>query len=106
MKILLIDNDSEWYIIFKKWLKEYDIDYVSTVADGIIKIRENKYDLVLCDYRMPESTGTDGFNLLKVLFKGTILGITSLDPPPKDFLVKEKNAILEWIYNNDGIATI
>ena len=66
MKILEIDDNSD-IISFVDMIVTslgHEFDSVTNGRDGVAKIRENQYDLVLLDLSMPEFSGIDVINEL------------------------------------------
>ena len=65
-KILLIDDDKELCALIKKSVLQESIeaDCCYLGRDGLIKLKENKYQLVITDIMMPEF---DGFEILEQL---------------------------------------
>jgi len=63
-KILIIDDDSYICNLLVNYLKQnnYDAEGALSGIKGKKKIEQEKFDLVLCDYRLPD---TDGLNMLK-----------------------------------------
>lgn len=63
-KILLIDDDKELCALIKKSVLQESIetDCCYLGKDGLIKLKENKYQLVILDVMMPE---LDGFEILE-----------------------------------------
>jgi two-component system, NtrC family, response regulator HydG len=62
--ILIIDDDNDICLLLQKFLtkKGYEASYANTGEDGIEKLKKKKYDLILCDYRLPNE---DGLNILQ-----------------------------------------
>ena len=63
-KVLVIDDDTFMCDLLVNHLKrhEFDAEGVYTGKDGIKLVENNRFDLVLCDYRLPD---TDGFKVLQ-----------------------------------------
>jgi DNA-binding NtrC family response regulator len=70
-KILLIEDEAAIRRVLFKILSEESKDYVVEQAEdgleGINKIRENDYDLVLCDIKMPKMDGVEVLEAVKKL---------------------------------------
>lgn len=64
-KILVIDDDTYICDLLVNYLgkKGYQVEGAYKGVQGMKKIQENDYDLILCDYRLPDTTG---FEVLKV----------------------------------------
>ncbi len=64
-KILIIDDDVDMCILLSRYLTQNN--YETVVADsgkiGMEKFREQKFDIVLCDYLLGEDK--DGIDILK-----------------------------------------
>ncbi len=63
--MLLIDDDEDFVELAVRFLREGCIDAVDGVNSGkeaLARLEENEYDVIMCDYRMPEM---DGIELLK-----------------------------------------
>lgn len=62
-KILLIEDNPDDVLLTKKIIEkskqDYQVDSASEAKIGLKKIKENDYDLVLCDYRLPGQSGLD-----------------------------------------------
>ncbi len=60
-RILIIEDNAETQLILKIYLRDfYEIHSVTTAIDGLNKIRENKYSLIVLDINLPgEMNGSD-----------------------------------------------
>ena len=69
MKILIIEDNPDHAIVTKRILRRADRDYqVESVIEGregIKKIMEEDYNLVLSDYRLPDSNALDVLKEIK-----------------------------------------
>ncbi len=63
-RILIVDDEEDLLIIFKKYLTGYgmDVTTVSNGEDGLLSCRKQVFDLILLDYVMP---GLSGVNLAR-----------------------------------------
>jgi two-component system response regulator HydG len=63
IKILLIEDNPDHVEITRRVLKktgeDYQIDLATDAASGLKKIFQGSYDVILCDYRLPDSTALD-----------------------------------------------
>jgi two-component system response regulator HydG len=73
INILIIDDDKDICIVLSKFLKKnnYEVDVAHNATDGLKQIRSNDYALVLCDYRLPDMTGVEALQKIKLLSRKT-----------------------------------
>lgn len=66
IKILLIEDNPDHILVTKRILKDtredYQIDFISKPREGVKKILEQDYDLILCDLHLP---GLSALDILK-----------------------------------------
>jgi len=69
IKILLIEDNPDHILLTKKILEkgngQYQVDSTDDAREGLKKILEDKYDLILCDFRMPPLSALDILRELK-----------------------------------------
>ena len=60
-RILLVDDEQEWLDILSLAFADehWIVDAVSSGREALARLRENRYDLVLCDMSMPGMTGIE-----------------------------------------------
>ena len=65
-KILIIEDDTSFAQMLQKFLtrKEYDVSLSATGVDGENQLKDNKFDLVVTDLRLPDY---DGIKLVSLL---------------------------------------
>ena len=73
-KILIIDDDKELCVLIKRSVLSEDIeaDFCNTGKEGLRKLKEKEYQLVILDVMMP---GMDGFETMKEIRKESSLPI-------------------------------
>lgn len=73
-KVLIIDDDWELCLLIKKSILSENIeaDFCTTGKEGLIKLKEKDYQLVILDVMMP---GMDGFEILEQIRKENSLPI-------------------------------
>ena len=69
MKILIIDDEKAICNTIKEILQyeKYEVDVASDGEEGVKKAKEAKYDLVLCDIKMPKMDGIEVLTKLQEL---------------------------------------
>lgn len=73
-KVLIIDDDKELCALIKRSVLSEDIeaDFCNTGKEGLQKLKEKEYQLVILDVMMP---GMDGFETLEEIRKENSLPI-------------------------------
>ena len=67
-RILLVDDDSDIVLTFKKALEEYSQFEVDTFTDplqALSRFKENTYDLLIIDIRLPNMDGFELYDKMK-----------------------------------------
>lgn len=66
-RILIVDDTLDICRILKRYLDKqgYDVAYVTKAKLAMEKILEKEYDLLICDYRLPDFDGIEVLNYLK-----------------------------------------
>lgn len=92
-KILLIDDDKDIQDIYSEFLTQagYQVDSAHDGQEGLAKILEGGYDLILLDIMMPK---IDGLGILRRLkedppknvYNGPVVVLSALD---QEYIVKE-----------------
>ena len=74
-KVLIVDDDKDICLLLEKFLKKKNFD--TAVAhkgmDAIEMVRKAKFDLVLCDFKLPDADGLEVLQKIKILSPGTIV---------------------------------
>ncbi|HOX81908.1 MAG TPA: sigma-54 dependent transcriptional regulator [Chryseolinea sp.] len=67
--ILVIDDDKDICLTLSKFLAKnnYPTEVAHKGEDGLRLLKNNHFDLVLCDYRLPDYTGVELLQKMKVL---------------------------------------
>ena len=104
-RLLLIEDDFEDALLIEEFLDQqrysYSIDHFTLLEKGINALSETKYDLVLTDMNLPDSTGIETVERVIKACEHTPLivltgnddeemGVLSLDLGTQDYLVKGK----------------
>ena len=68
-KILIIDDDTFMSSILKKHLQnnKYDADVAFTGKSGLALFKKELYDLVICDFRLPDTTGLEMLKQMRAI---------------------------------------
>ena len=76
-KILVIDDEIELCVILDRFFSKrgYDVMSAYSGTEAIALLKEEEFDLVLCDYVMPDVSGYDVAMFLNTLEKRPKIGI-------------------------------
>ncbi len=80
-KLLLVDDDIDLVDLFARHLREkgYEVDMCYDGSEGVVKVKDNKYDMILLDVMMPKMNGLEFLGQLKDYLVGTpIIMLTNL----------------------------
>ncbi len=68
-RILIIDDDPDICLLLKKYLakKGYDTFVAEDGREGEKWLKENRADLVLCDFKLPDYTGLEMLQKIKII---------------------------------------
>lgn len=60
-KILLVEDDIEVCDVVREWLEDehYTIDIVNSGTEAIERLRFDKYDVLILDWKLPDTTGIE-----------------------------------------------
>ncbi|HKJ41343.1 MAG TPA: response regulator, partial [Sunxiuqinia sp.] len=74
-KILIIDDDTFICEILKKQLtsRGYEVETAFSGKSGMNAMRNGKFDLVLCDFRLPDTDGLELLQKIKAISKNTVV---------------------------------
>lgn len=65
--ILCIDDDQDICLLLERFLTKngYKVELAHSGINGLKKIKEQKFDLILCDFRLPDYTGLEMIKMIK-----------------------------------------
>lgn len=74
-KVLIVDDDKDICLLLEKFLKkkDYDTAVAHRGMDAIEMVRKSKFDLVLCDFKLPDADGLEVLQKIKILSPTTIV---------------------------------
>lgn len=65
MKLLLIEDNPDHAELIMNAFKSFDVEHVSSGEEGLKKVSEKNYDLILLDYRLPDMDGIQFLDKVK-----------------------------------------
>ena len=90
LKILIIDDDSMDHFLYERWLRGHDLTFVTSKRNASRYLR-HEWDLVICDYRIPDVMDNELLYLLEMSCKVPWFGVsTQIYGAKYDDLVEKK----------------
>lgn len=76
-KVLVIDDDLDICRLLQRFLQknDYEVDIVQSGEAGISLLKKNRYDLILCDYKLPDANGLEILQKIKIIDSATAVVI-------------------------------
>lgn len=68
-KILIIDDEADICLLLKKFLTKsgFEVDTALNGEDGVALLKKSHFDLVICDFKLPDYTGIDILQKIKII---------------------------------------
>lgn len=111
-RILVIDDDKDMCLVLSKFLtkNDYEVDVAHTGEGGLKFLRDNEYILILCDYRLPDITGVEALQKIKVLSPGVpviiITGYSDVRTAVETFRYGASDYVTKPLYPDELLVTI
>lgn len=112
LNILVIDDDKDICLVLSKFLSKnsYHVDTAHTGDDGLKALRNSDYDLILCDYRLPDFNGVELLRKIKLL-KPTvaviiITGYSDVRTAVETFRYGANDYVTKPLYPDELLVTI
>ena len=95
VKLLMIDDEKAICEEFKETLEQegYQVDIATSGKDGLQKVRQNCYNLVLLDESMPGMEGDKVFEYLREFSKVPVAFVSGFLTPTKEKKVMSMGAV-------------
>ena len=95
VKLLIVDDEKAICEEFKETLEQegYEVDVATKGEDGLRKIRQNLYSLVLLDESMPGMEGDKFFEYLREFSKVPVAFLSGFLTPTKEKKVMSMGAV-------------
>lgn len=110
--ILVIDDDRDICKVLTNFLAKnnYIIHSAFTGAEGLHQLRSNEYDLILCDYKLPDVTGIELLQRIKILNSTVaiiiITGYSDVKTAVESFRYGANDYITKPLYPDELLVTI
>lgn len=110
--ILVIDDDRDICLMLTKFLSKsnYLVHTAYTGAEGLQQLRSNEYDLILCDYKLPDVNGIELLQRIKILNSTVaiiiITGYSDVKTAVETFRYGANDYITKPLYPDELLVTI
>jgi len=111
-RILIIDDDKDICLVLSKFLTKnnYDVDTAFKGEEGLKLLRASRYNLVLCDYRLPDLTGVEMLRKIKLLQSDVavviITGYSDVRTAVETFRYGASDYVTKPLYPDELLVTI
>src|SRR6187402_517499 len=110
--ILVIDDDKDICLTLSKFLTKnnYMVEVAHKGEEGLQTLRNNNFDLILCDYRLPDYTGVELLQKIKVLSPGVaiiiITGYSDVRTAVETFRFGANDYVTKPLFPDELLVTI
>lgn len=110
--ILVIDDDRDICLVLSKFLSKnsYLVNTAFTGAEGLHQLRSHEYDLILCDYKLPDVSGIELLQRIKILNTAVaiiiITGYSDVKTAVEAFRYGAIDYITKPLYPDELLVTI
>jgi two-component system response regulator HydG len=110
--ILVIDDDKDICLVLSNFLTKsnYSVTTAYTGEDGLRSLRSANFDLILCDYRLPDATGVELLQKIKILDPSVavviITGYSDVKTAVETFRLGASDYITKPLYPDELLVTV
>lgn len=111
-RILVIDDDKDICLVLSKFLtkNDYEVAVAHTGEAGLKLLRDHEYELILCDYRLPDITGVEALQKIKVISPQVaviiITGYSDVRTAVETFRYGANDYVTKPLYPDELLVTI
>ncbi|MFN8887732.1 MAG: sigma-54-dependent transcriptional regulator, partial [Cyclobacteriaceae bacterium] len=111
-KILVVDDDQDICLMLTKFLTKhlYVVHTAFTGEEALLQLRANHFDLILCDFKLPDLTGVELLQKIKVLNAHVaviiITGYSDVKTAVETFRFGASDYITKPLYPDELLASI
>src|SRR5687767_12538616 len=110
--ILVIDDDKDICLVLSKFLtkNDYLVNTAHTGEEGLKQLRSTDYDLILCDYKLPDLSGIELLQKIKILNSAVavimITGYSDVKTAVETFRYGASDYVTKPLYPDELLVTI
>jgi two-component system response regulator HydG len=110
--ILIIDDDKDICLVLSKFLTKnnYLVNVAHTGEEGLKQLRSTDFDLILCDYRLPDLSGIELLQKIKILNSAVaviiITGYSDVKTAVETFRYGASDYVTKPLYPDELLVTI
>lgn len=111
-RILVVDDDRDICQVLSKFLTKnnYAVDIAYTGDEGLKLVRATDYDLIICDYKLPDLTGVELLQKIKILNSTVaiimITGYSDVKTAVETFRYGANDYVTKPLYPDELLVTI
>jgi len=111
-RILVIDDDKDMCLVLSRFLskKNYSVEVAHTGEEGLKRLRVTDFDLVLCDFKLPDVSGIELLQKIKVLNSTVaviiITGYSDVKEAVEIFRYGANDYITKPLYPDELLVTV
>jgi two-component system, NtrC family, response regulator HydG len=111
-RILVIDDDQDLCKVLSNFLKKsgFDVEVCYKAEDGLKLLREDSFELILCDYRLPDMTGLEALQKIKILSPDSaviiITGYSDVRTAVETFRYGANDYVTKPLYPDELLVTV
>jgi two-component system response regulator HydG len=110
--VLIIDDDKDICLVLSKFLgkNNYLVSFAHSGEEGLKHLRSGHYDLILCDYKLPDISGVELLQKIKILNPSVavimITGYSDVKSAVETFRHGASDYITKPLYPDELLVTI
>ncbi len=110
--ILVVDDDKDICLVLSKFLtkNDYSVSTAYNAEEGLRQLRSNSFDLILCDYKLPDITGVELLQKIKILDPTVaviiITGYSDVKTAVETFRYGASDYVTKPLYPDELLVTI
>ncbi len=110
--ILVIDDDKDICLVLSNFLTKnsYSVSTAYNGEDGLRSLRSTNFDLILCDYRLPDVTGVELLQKIKILDPSVaiviITGYSDVKTAVETFRYGASDYVTKPLYPDELLVTV